>query len=57
LPPEPHHISGIGYFSYRVAFGFQIQEPEWSEWESDLPCGILCFSYRVTFGFQMPEIK
>jgi hypothetical protein len=55
--PEPHVISGIGYFSYRVAFGFHMQEPDWSGWKSQIPSGIRYVSYRVAFGFQMPELE
>jgi hypothetical protein len=55
--PEPHITSGIGYLSYRVAFGFQMQEPDWSGWESHIPCGIQYVLYRVAFGFQIPDLE
>jgi len=56
-PPEAHITSGIGFVLYRVPFGFEIQEPEWSGWDSHVPCGIRSCSYRVAFGFQMPQLE
>jgi hypothetical protein len=40
-----------------VAFGFHIQEPLWSGWESYIPRGIQYVSYRIAFGFQTPELE
>jgi hypothetical protein len=46
---------GIQHVAHRVAFGFEIQEPEWSVWESPTRSGIHYVSYRVAFGFEMHD--
>jgi hypothetical protein len=53
--PEAYIISGIQHVSHMVVFGFEIQEPEWSGWESYIPRGIQYFSYRIAFAFQIQE--
>ncbi len=42
--PEAYIISGIQNLAHMVVFGFEIQEPEWSGWESYIPRGIQYFS-------------
>jgi hypothetical protein len=57
LAPEAHITDGVQQVSYRVAFGLEMQEPEWSGWESRIRCGIQYVSYGVVFGFQAPELQ